>query len=193
MRKTSAIAIFWGSFLSFGVQPLAGRTLLPYFGGSGAVWVTCLCAFQVLLLAGYWYAFIPAAAKRRRVAVHLLMVVLAAVTLALFGLYGEVVLHVLKGQSPLGGVLAGVMVSVGGAFGEQHGRAGVERRWTRRIPSVCGGKCREFHRTAGVSIARGAVRAASMAVDWFCDRNIVLCSLAVACVVAECAVKRVIG
>ena len=52
----SVATIFLGSFLVFGVQPMVGRTLLPVFGGTAAVWVVCLCAFQVLLLAGYWVA-----------------------------------------------------------------------------------------------------------------------------------------
>ena len=33
MKRIAAITIFLGSFLSFGVQPLVGRTLLPTFGG----------------------------------------------------------------------------------------------------------------------------------------------------------------
>ena len=52
----SKLTIFWGSFLIFGIQPMVGRTLLPVFGGTAAVWVVCLCAFQIFLLAGYWYA-----------------------------------------------------------------------------------------------------------------------------------------
>lgn len=58
MKKNilSSIAIFVGSFLVFGVQPMVGNTLLPFFGGTAAVWTVCLCAFQVLLLAGYFYA-----------------------------------------------------------------------------------------------------------------------------------------
>ena len=57
MRNNLArLTIFIGSFLVFGIQPMVGRTLLPVFGGTAAVWVVCLCAFQVFLLAGYWYA-----------------------------------------------------------------------------------------------------------------------------------------
>ena len=52
----AALTIFIGSFLIFGIQPMVGRTLLPVFGGTAAVWVVCLCAFQVFLLGGYWYA-----------------------------------------------------------------------------------------------------------------------------------------
>jgi glucose dehydrogenase len=51
-----ALTIFLGSFLIFGVQPMLGRTLLPAFGGTAAVWVVCLASFQMLLLAGYFYA-----------------------------------------------------------------------------------------------------------------------------------------
>ncbi|HYD95231.1 MAG TPA: hypothetical protein VEC01_07890, partial [Noviherbaspirillum sp.] len=48
--------IFLSAFLLFQVQPVIGKVLLPWFGGSAAVWSTCLLFFQVLLLAGYLYA-----------------------------------------------------------------------------------------------------------------------------------------
>jgi hypothetical protein len=55
-NKLPSLTIFLGSFLIFGVQPMLGRTLLPGFGGTAAVWTTCLATYQVLLLVGYWYA-----------------------------------------------------------------------------------------------------------------------------------------
>ena len=51
-----AIAIFVGAFLLFQVQPLISKMILPWFGGSPAVWTTCMLFFQVVLLAGYAYA-----------------------------------------------------------------------------------------------------------------------------------------
>ena len=48
--------IFLGAFLLFQVQPLIGRFLLPWFGGTPEVWTTCMLFFQVFLLAGYAYA-----------------------------------------------------------------------------------------------------------------------------------------
>lgn len=75
MRAICKLAIFTGSFLSFFVQPMVGRTILPVFGGSSTVWVTCLVAFQFLLLAGYGYAFIP---SRRGGGIHIALVLLAA-------------------------------------------------------------------------------------------------------------------
>ncbi len=51
-------SIFLSAFLLFLVQPLVTRMLLPVYGGSPAVWNTALVFFQVLLLAGYLYAFL---------------------------------------------------------------------------------------------------------------------------------------
>ena len=51
-----AITIFVAALLVFAVQPLLGKLLLPWFGGSATVWTTCLMFFQVGLLAGYAYA-----------------------------------------------------------------------------------------------------------------------------------------
>lgn len=51
-----ASTIFLSAFLLFQVQPIVGKMLLPWFGGSAAVWSTCLLFFQVVLLLGYLYA-----------------------------------------------------------------------------------------------------------------------------------------
>jgi SAM-dependent methyltransferase len=51
-----AATIFLSAFLLFQVQPLIAKLILPWFGGSAAVWTTCILFFQVLLLAGYVYA-----------------------------------------------------------------------------------------------------------------------------------------
>jgi hypothetical protein len=51
-----AATIFLSSFLLFLVQPLIARLILPWFGGSAAVWTTCMLFFQALLLAGYAYS-----------------------------------------------------------------------------------------------------------------------------------------
>jgi hypothetical protein len=51
-----ALTIFLSSFLLFMVQPLIARLILPWFGGTAAVWTTCMLFFQTLLLVGYAYA-----------------------------------------------------------------------------------------------------------------------------------------
>jgi len=51
-----ALVTFLSAFLLFLLEPIAGRQLLPLFGGSAAVWTICLVFFQCALLAGYGYA-----------------------------------------------------------------------------------------------------------------------------------------
>ena len=41
-----AVTIFLSAFLLFEVQPMIGKIILPWFGGSAAVWSTCLLFFQ---------------------------------------------------------------------------------------------------------------------------------------------------
>lgn len=76
MKKLFAIlAIFCGSFIAFALEPLIGRTLLPSFGGSAAVWVTCLASFQLLMVAGYWHAD----TARRHIKTHIALLTLASI------------------------------------------------------------------------------------------------------------------
>ena len=76
-----ALTIFLSAFLLFQVQPMVGKYILPWFGGTPSVWTTCMLMFQVLLLFGYAYAHAVAAwlRPRQQAIAHL---VLLAVTLA---------------------------------------------------------------------------------------------------------------
>jgi spermidine synthase len=63
MKETSnpqaflfAGSLFLGSFLLFLLEPLIAKIILPWFGGSAAVWAVCLVFFQGCLLLGYFYA-----------------------------------------------------------------------------------------------------------------------------------------
>ena len=51
-----ALTIFASAFLLFLVQPIMAKQILPWFGGSAAVWTTCLVFFQFVLLFGYTYS-----------------------------------------------------------------------------------------------------------------------------------------
>ncbi len=53
-----AVTIFLSAFLLFQVQPLIAKMILPWFGGSAAVWSAALLFFQIVLLAGYGYAHV---------------------------------------------------------------------------------------------------------------------------------------
>lgn len=50
------LTVFCSAFLLFQVQPLISKYILPWFGGSPAVWTTCMLFFQLMLLGGYVYA-----------------------------------------------------------------------------------------------------------------------------------------
>jgi len=73
---TYAVTIFTGAFLLFQVEPLLARYILPWFGGTSAVWITCMLFFQLLLVAGYAYSHLIATrlAPRRQVIVHIAIV-----------------------------------------------------------------------------------------------------------------------
>jgi hypothetical protein len=78
-------AIFVSALLLFSVQPLFTKMVLPRFGGSPAVWSVAMVFFQSLLLAGYGYAhyLIQIPNRRLAVAVHLLLLVAALLSLPL--------------------------------------------------------------------------------------------------------------
>ena len=61
-KFTRALPVFFGATiftsacLLFLVQPLVSKMILPWFGGSAAVWITAMLFFQTSLLLGYLYA-----------------------------------------------------------------------------------------------------------------------------------------
>jgi len=73
-RVLIPVTIFLSAFLLFQVQPIMGRFIVPWFGGTPAVWSVCLLFFQAMLLAGYAYAHWL---RRSRIHVLLLGVSLA--------------------------------------------------------------------------------------------------------------------
>jgi SAM-dependent methyltransferase len=79
-----ATTIFLSAFLLFQVQPLIAKIILPWFGGTAAVWTICMLFFQLLLLAGYVYshAYVHSRTPKRRY-LHIAMLVLAVGTLPL--------------------------------------------------------------------------------------------------------------
>ena len=74
-----ALTIFTSAFLLFQIEPLISKVILPWFGGSPAVWTTCLLFFQTLLFLGYAYAHLSTrvCTRRQQAILHLSLVVLA--------------------------------------------------------------------------------------------------------------------
>jgi hypothetical protein len=74
--------IFLSAFLLFLVQPIIAKQILPWFGGSAAVWTTCLVFFQSVLLAGYAYADLTnRLGLRRQTLLHLLLLLVSLAAL----------------------------------------------------------------------------------------------------------------
>jgi hypothetical protein len=123
-RLSFGLAIFSSAFLLFQVQLLLGKFLLPWFGGTSAVWATCLLFFQVLLLGGYLYAHrvstrcrLPGQGK-----IHLAFLALSALWILLaWYSWGSPLLpgpswKPAPGAAPIAGILKLLLVSVGVPF-----------------------------------------------------------------------------
>ncbi len=78
-----ALAIFLSAFLLFQIEPIIARYILPWFGGTPAVWTTCMLFFQVFLLAGYAYAHFIAShcSPRLQAIIHLSLLGISLVLL----------------------------------------------------------------------------------------------------------------
>ena len=84
-----AATIFLSSFLLFLVQPIIAKQILPWFGGSAAVWTTCLVFFQSVLLAGYAYAdWTTRLGPRRQAILHVALLVLSLACLPILASSG---------------------------------------------------------------------------------------------------------
>ncbi len=73
-----ALATLLSALLLFEVQPIISKFILPWFGGSPAVWTTCMVFFQTLLFGGYAYAHLTATYVRPRVQAIVHLALLAA-------------------------------------------------------------------------------------------------------------------
>ncbi len=81
-----AATLFLSAFLLFQVQLIVSKYILPWFGGSAAVWTTSMLVFQMLLLAGYVYSHLISVrlAPGRQLRVHFTLLTVSA--LAVIGL-----------------------------------------------------------------------------------------------------------
>src|SRR5215831_13858194 len=81
-----ALTILVSAFLLFQVQPIIAKIILPWFGGSAAVWTTCLLFFQMVLLLGYLYAhaLVRYLKPRRQMLVHTCLLLISAAALPIY-------------------------------------------------------------------------------------------------------------
>src|SRR4051794_3637740 len=77
-----SLTIFLSAFLLFEVQPVIAKMILPWFGGSSAVWSTCMLFFQIVLLLGYVYAhLLNKLPPLRQAIVHISLLAISLATL----------------------------------------------------------------------------------------------------------------
>lgn len=78
-----AVTVFLSAFLLFQVQPVIAKAILPWFGGTAAVWATCMVFFQSTLLAGYLYAhaLVTRVPPRRQRIIHAALLTAGALLL----------------------------------------------------------------------------------------------------------------
>lgn len=95
-----ALTLLLNALLLFLVQPMVAKLLLPYLGGTPAVWNTCMVFFQALLLAGYAYAhFITTRLRLKpQIILHLTLLTAAMVCFPLE--IAEASTRALDGQTP---------------------------------------------------------------------------------------------
>jgi hypothetical protein len=107
-----ALTIFASAFLLFLVQPIIAKQILPWFGGSAAVWTTCLVFFQSALLAGYAYADVVARrlAPRRQAPLHCALLV---ASLAVLPIVPGVFWKPAGGENPVALILGLLAVTLG--------------------------------------------------------------------------------
>ena len=81
-----ALTTVVSAFLLFQVQPVIAKIILPWFGGSAAVWTTCLLFFQMVLLLGYLYAHATVRYLKPRVQmlVHAALLLASAAVLPIY-------------------------------------------------------------------------------------------------------------
>jgi spermidine synthase len=127
-RFTLPLTIFVSAFLLFQVQPIIGRYVLPWFGGSPAVWSTCLLFFQVALLAGYGYAHWLGSRtnSRTQAAVH---VALLAVSLAFLPIAPASIWKPVSPGDPVGRILLLLTATVGGPYVMLAATGPLLQRW----------------------------------------------------------------
>jgi glucan phosphoethanolaminetransferase (alkaline phosphatase superfamily) len=116
-----ACAIFLSAFLLFQIQPLLGKYILPWFGGTPAVWSTTMLFFQALLTGGYAYAYwlIDRLESKRQGIVHLAVLSVSLILLALTALMWRAPILLDEAwkprgvDSPVGDILKILFVAIG--------------------------------------------------------------------------------
>ncbi|HEX6772460.1 MAG TPA: fused MFS/spermidine synthase [Acidobacteriaceae bacterium] len=126
-------AVFLAAFLLFLVEPVAAKQLLPSFGGSAAVWLTCLVFFQTALLAGYAYAHWMArpASRRWQMPLHIGLLVLATISALAWAVRGRTFTQPVS--HPAGMICRLLLISIGLPFLVLASTSPLLQAWLARL------------------------------------------------------------
>ena len=126
-----ATTMFLSGFLLFLVEPMAAKMVLPILGGVPMVWNGCVVFFQIVMLAGYGYAF--GASRwlhlRHHVVLHAAVLVAPAAVLPFMIQAGSVTP---PDGNPLGWLLLLLAGSIGLPFFVLSTSASVFQHWLSR-------------------------------------------------------------
>lgn len=131
-----AVVIFVSAFLLFQVQPLIGKYILPWFGGTSAVWTTCMLFFQFVLFAGYLYAHLLTryCSPRIQGLVHFSLLIVAA---ALMPITPEMEWKPTGEEAPIPRIIILLGMSVGIPFFALSSTGPLLQRWfSQKLPST---------------------------------------------------------
>ena len=107
-----ALTIFVSAFLLFQIQPVITRAILPWFGGSAAVWTVCLLFFQVTLLLGYLYShcIITYLKPKNQKILHITLLIVSLISLPIIP---REALKPIGGEDPTFKILLLLLATVG--------------------------------------------------------------------------------
>lgn len=104
------ITAFIGAFLLFAVQPMAGKIVLPVFGGAASVWTVVILFFTTILLIGYIYVvWLTKKSKNLQLKIHTVVIIITTLWLVFnFWRSGSVILNLspqVQAMPPTAGLL----------------------------------------------------------------------------------------
>ena len=119
-------------FLLFLVEPMMGKYILPWFGGSASTWSVCLLFFQSALLVGYFYALAISERLSLRVQTILQLVLLAA-AIVFLPIQPADYWKPVDASDPVGRILATLALSVGLPYAVLATTSPLLQRWVSLI------------------------------------------------------------
>lgn len=133
MPALFAIALFVSALLLFLMQPMLAKMVLPFLGGTPAVWNTCMLFFQAMLLAGYAYAHWLANRIdfRKQVIIHVALLLLAVLALPV-AIAGRSIESIPSESNPAWWLLGCLSLSAGLPFFAVATNAPLLQRWFSR-------------------------------------------------------------